>query len=197
MRRLRFALLLPLVFACRPSSSGALDSSPPPPSRALAALTGEGCPAEAGAPAGEGWREVRAVTFSFCLPPAWTSADARRGRAWRGEGAEVRWATGSGRETTRTRERIEVRSGESPDAAVQRMVDESRRELRELDEVIGGRRARLFYNHVNGTYYASASWESPVLHFTGTARSPVGAARAMQVYRTVRFATPASESGLH
>jgi hypothetical protein len=194
MRSFRLALLLPLTLACRPSS-GAADSSPASPSRSLAALTGEACPVEAGAPAGEGWREVRAATFSFCLPPTWTSADARRGRAWRGEVAEVRWGTGRGRETTRTRERIEVRPGESPDAAVPLMIDESRRALRVVDEVIGGRRARLFYNHVNGTYYASASWESPVLHFTGTARSPEGAARAMQVYRTVRFPDPAVGSG--
>lgn len=68
-------------------------------------------------------------------------------------------------------------------------------ELRETDEVIGGRRARLTYNHVRGTYYASARWEDPVLQFTGTAPSPRGAARAMQVYRTVRFAAPDSAEG--
>jgi hypothetical protein len=188
MSRLRLALCVVLALACRTAASPGS-----PPSAGAAALTGAPCSVATEATPAEEWREVRADGFTFCVPPGW-AGDARTGRVWRGDGAEVRWGTGSGREmTTTTRERISRGDIlESRADAAQRMIDESQRELREVDEVIGGRPARLTYNRANGTYYASARWEEPAVYFTGTARTLAGAARAMQLYRTVRFDAPAA-----
>ena len=153
--------------------------------------TGSACPTPVEGVSGD-WREVRTATFTFCVPPLWGPWDARSGHVWRGQDVEVRWGTGFGQQVTTTRERIELRPGETPDDAERRMIEESRRELRETEEEIGGRRVRLAFNHVNGLYYASARWREPAVYFNGTARTLRGAAQAMQVYRTVRFATPDS-----
>ncbi|MGQ0814179.1 MAG: hypothetical protein ACT4O1_06905 [Gemmatimonadota bacterium] len=62
---------------------------------------------------------------------------------------------------------------------------------RRFSEMIGGYNAELWSNQFEGMSYTGAIWRAPkTIHITGEARDRITAILQLDVYRTVRFATP-------
>ncbi|HEY0154011.1 MAG TPA: hypothetical protein VGB92_18505 [Longimicrobium sp.] len=132
-----------------------------------------------------GWREVQATGFTFCVPANWRPVGrARNGvdaRVWRGGGGEVKWGSGSPRTVATV---TTVVSG--PVSAIPRPTGQVHR----LSEVIGGKRADLWDNEFEGSYYTGAEWSAPAVYVAGESRDRATSRLQLQVVRTVRFAQP-------
>ena len=134
--------------------------------------------------AGERWREVRATSFTFCVPMNWRpSGSSSRGiaaRTWRGGSGSVTWGTGEYRPRRVVSTTAVVRPGE-------RLPSTPPGQVRRFTETIDNRTAQLWDNEINGRHYTGVAWSRPTVFFDGEAADAATARVQLAVYRTVRF----------
>lgn len=132
-----------------------------------------------------GWKEVQATGFTFCVPASWRPVGrAHNGvdaRTWRGGGGELKWGFGTHRAVATA---TTVVSG--PVSAIPR----PRGQVNRHSEVIGGKRADLWDNELEGSSYTGAEWGAPAMYVSGESRDRATARLQLQVIRTVRFSQP-------
>jgi hypothetical protein len=133
---------------------------------------------------GEPWREVRATSFTFCVPGNWRpSGSSARGiaaRTWRGGSGSVTWGTGEYRPRRVVTTTVVVRPGEP-------LPSTPPGQVRRFTETIDNRTAQLWDNEINGRHYTGATWSRPTVFFDGESADAATARVQLAVYRTVRF----------
>jgi len=165
-----------------------------PPVWTPAARTSAATCAPPDSTAAAAWRLVTTPNFTFCVPPAWSTAD---GRTWRGSGGSLTWGTGVApvRHVVRTVEvHVRMPPGGGPPtqaeveaaAAAQGQGPPSCTSYRRSERV-GGRVAALYDNECDNRHMTGATWAQAAIYFQGEAADAVTASQQLQVFRTVRF----------
>ena len=140
------------------------------------------------------WQLVTTPSFTFCVPPAWSTTD---GRTWHGRGGSLTWGTGTApvrQEVIRREVRVRVPPGGGPPtmaevqaaAAAQGQGPPSCTSYRR-SERIGGQVAALYDNECDNRHVTGAQWADARVYFQGEAGDAVTAFQQLQVFRTVRF----------
>lgn len=133
------------------------------------------------------WREVRATSFSFCVPVSWRPQGTAPGaavdpRTWRSESGSITWGTGV--PPTRgviVTESVILREGTPPPHTMPRP------DIREYTEVIGGRRAEVTETHSSNLHQTEARWRDPDVYLHGQTANFATAQLLLAIHRTVRF----------
>ena len=173
--RISFALALgALLAACATNK----PSSTPAPS--MVGASREPCPDIALA----NWQLVRAPGFLLCLPPGYSAPRVGTMAESRNGDNRIRWGIGEPpSEPMNVSITVDVRSGESLEAAAQRTIQH-----RNWAENVGGREVSLATVHVLGNNYVSgAVWKEPKVFVSAISKDPGSAQMQLRAIRTVQF----------
>ncbi|MEP6692891.1 MAG: TonB family protein [Gemmatimonadaceae bacterium] len=120
----------------------------------------------------DGWRQVVAERFTFCVPPDWIGD----GESWRGtNGATVSLSLGDGE------------SG-APSQVGALGAMRSAASAQPRSATIGGRPVALYSSRQEGRYHWAAVWMSSAISFLGTAFDRATSDLELTIFRTVRVA---------
>lgn len=122
------------------------------------------------------WREVKGEGFTYCVPSHWKPIGSRA-RRWTANDVDAAWADPAGFE--RRAPFVNPARGQTGAPFGQRVVTET----------VDGATVRLEIQDGSDSpsWRASASWLTPALRFSATARSASASQEVLAVIRSVRF----------
>jgi hypothetical protein len=128
------------------------------------------------------WHSVEAEGFTFCVPPDWSAS----GRSWSRGTARVTWGLGS---TVAAVDVPAIARGASRPAFACVSGPTKRVQIHPTAEVIGGREARVWRDHVRQGFYTGGHWSAPHFYIVGEASDAATADLEMLIVRTARVAS--------
>ncbi len=125
------------------------------------------------------WHGVVADGFTFCVPPDWSAS----GRSWSRGTARVTWGLGS---AVAPADVPAIAQASSRPAFSCTSTATKRIQIHPRAEVIGGREARVWRDHVRQGFYTGGHWSEPHFYIVGEASDAATADLEMLIVRTAR-----------
>jgi len=140
------------------------------------------CNAEVPAADVSTWHSVEAEGFTFCVPPDWSAS----GRSWSRGTAKITWGLGT---TVATADVPAIAQGASRPAFACTSPTTKRVQIHPRAEMIGGRQAQVWRDHVRQGFYTGGHWTAPHFYIVGEASDAATADLEMLIVRTARVAS--------
>jgi hypothetical protein len=128
------------------------------------------------------WHRVEAEGFTFCVPPDWSAS----GRSWSRGTARVTWGLGS---AVASADVPQIARAASRPAFACTSGPTKHIQIHPTAEVIGGREAQVWRDHVRQGFYTGGHWSAPHFYIVGEASDAATADLEMTILRTARVAS--------
>jgi hypothetical protein len=157
-------------------------TNPVPSGGPTAGLAARACNAEVPAADVSAWHSVEAEGFTFCVPPDWSAS----GRSWSRGTARITWGLGS---TVASADLPAIAQATTRPAFSCTSAATKHVQIHPTAEVIGGREARVWRDHVRQGFYTGGHWSEPHFYIVGEASDAASADLEMVILRTARVAS--------